>query len=186
MVGEVTDLLARWTSGDSSALDVLMPIVYGELRRTAASAMRRQHDSVLQPTALVHEAWMRLGLGNGRSFANRTQFLALAGKIMRDILVDAARRRNAGKRGGSWVQVPMEEAHGQSACQLELVQINHALHRLGMLKSRYLELVEMRWFGGLTIAECSDLLDVSHATVEREWRFVRTWLRRELQRPAVT
>ena len=181
---EITQLLRRWSAGEESALRELMPIVYNELRRLARSAMRGDRgESILQPTALVHEVWLRLAGKEHLSLEGRSQFYALTAKMMRDILVDHLRRRQAGKRGGMRVEVDLNDARLSGAPRdVEFLILNDAMTRLGNLKLRYMQIVELRYLAGLTIGEAADVLKVSHATVEREWGFSRAWLRRELQR----
>jgi len=181
--GEVSQLLVRWSEGDESALAELMPIVYGELRRLARSSLQRRPDqSVLQPTALVHEVWLRLAGKDQFSLHSRAQFYALAAKLMRDILVDHLRRRQAAKRGGSQIEVALEDANPlEQPRQVDFLILDEAMTRLGEIKPRYTQIVELRYLAGLTIDEAAEVLKVSHATIEREWSFARAWLRRELQ-----
>lgn len=182
MPGEVSQLLLRWGKGDDSALAELMPIVYGELHRLGRSALRRRYgEMVLEPTTLVHEAWLRL-VGQPHSLENRLQFYALASKLMRDILVDQLRRRRALKRGGSQIALPLSDsgASEQPRC-LDFLILDEALTHLADIKPRYTQIIELRHLAGLTIAETAKVLNISHATVEREWNFARLWLRRELR-----
>ena len=183
MSGEVSQLLIRWSEGDESALGELMPIVYGELRRLARSSLQSRPDqSILQPTALVHEAWLRLAGKDQLSLHSRAQLYALAAKLMRDILVDHLRRRRAAKRGGSQIEVALEDANPlEQPRQVDFLILDEAMTRLGEIKPRYTQIVELRYLGGLTIDEVCEVLKVSHATIEREWNFSRAWLRRELQ-----
>jgi RNA polymerase sigma factor (TIGR02999 family) len=183
---DVSQLLVRWSEGDGTALDELMPAVYAELRRLARSALRREgRESVLQPTALVHEAWIRLAGKDKLSLQSRKQFYGLAAKIMRDILVDHARRRQASKRGGSLVEIPLDDANPSSRTQqVDFLILDEAMTRLAAVKPRYTQIAELRYLTGLTIEETAEVLSVSHATVEREWGFTRAWLRRELQSPS--
>jgi len=176
-------LLRRWSAGDQAALAELMPLVYGELRRLGrASLPRRRPQSVLQPTALVHEAWLRLAGKERLSLDNRHQFYALAAKLMRDILVDHLRRQQALKRGGSRIKIELEDAGVAAASpEVDFLVLDDAMTRLGEIKPRYTKIVELRYLAGLTIEETADVLKLSHATIEREWTFARTWLRRELK-----
>jgi RNA polymerase sigma factor (TIGR02999 family) len=180
---DVSQLLVRWSRGDEAALDELMPAVYAELRRLGRSTLRRGGgESVLQPTALVHEAWIRLAGKEKLSLESRKQFYGLAAKIMRDILVDHARRRQASKRGGSQVEIPLDDANPSSGPhQVDFLILHQAMTRLAGLKPRYAQIAELRYLAGLTIEETAEVLSVSHATVEREWGFARAWLRRELR-----
>ncbi len=183
MQTDVSQLLVRWSAGDERALEELIPIVYGELRLLGRSALRHQgRESILQPTALVHEAWLRLAGNQRLSLGSRRQFYALAAKLMRDILVDHLRRRRAAKRGGSRIEVALDDASPavQPNC-VDFLILDDAMTRLGEIGSRYPRIVELRYMVGLTIEETAEILNVSHATIEREWTFARAWLRRELQ-----
>lgn len=186
MQTNITELLGRWSAGDETAKDQLIPLVYGELRRVSRSAFRRQgRESLLQPTALVHEAWLRMAGHKRLSLENRRQFYGLAAKMMRDILVDHLRRRQSAKRGGSHTEIPLDEANPATPPrQIDFLVLDEALTRLGGIKPRYAEIAELRYMAGLSIEETAQALSVSHATIEREWGFARAWLRRELQREA--
>jgi RNA polymerase sigma-70 factor (ECF subfamily) len=179
---EVSQLLVRWSAGDQAALRELMPIVYDELRRLGRSALRRGgQDSILQPTALVHEAWLRLA-GKSLSMDNRHQFYGLAAKMMREVLVDHMRRRQAAKRGGSQIELALSDASPAEQPQvIDFLILDQAITRLGEIGPRYQQIIELRYMAGLTIPEAGEVLKVSHATIEREWNFARAWLRRELQ-----
>lgn len=182
----VTQLLVRWGSGDRAALDELTAIVYDELRRLAGSYLRRRGtDQSLQPTALVHEAYIRLADQEHTSWQNRAQFFGLAAKLMHDILIDHARRRLAGKRGGGQLRVSLGEAdrHGDQSA-LEIIALDDALKDLAEANPQHARLVELRFFGGLTIEETAEVMGTSHATVERQWRYARAWLRRAMSRSA--
>jgi RNA polymerase sigma-70 factor (ECF subfamily) len=179
---DVSQLLVRWSAGDERALQELIPIVYGELRLLGRSALRRQgRESILQPTVLVHEAWLRMAGTQRLSLGSRRQFYALAAKMMRDILVDHLRRRRAAKRGGSRIEVALDNAGPavEPHC-VDFLILDDAMTRLGEIGARYPRIVELRYIVGLTIEETAEVLNVSHATIEREWNFARTWLRREL------
>lgn len=183
MAGSVTQLLGLWSQGDAAALEQLMPLVYDELRKLGRNYLRkREPEAVLQPTMLVHEVWIKLANKNGLATYNRNQFFALASKIMREILVDQFRRQTAAKRGGSQILVPLDD--NQSAKTQEhgtdLLELNDALVRLGSIKERYVHIVDLRFFGGLTMDEIAEALQTSRPTVEREWSFARAWLKREL------
>ena len=178
----ITQLLAKWGSGDKAALDDLIPLVYDELRRLAASYLRRKAGPhTIQATALVHEAYVRLADQSSISMENRAQFYGLAAKVMRDILVDHARRRHAAKRGGDQLRLSLTEAErfGHKP-EVELIALDDALKVLAATNPQHSRVVELRFFGGLTIEETSQVMSLSHATTERHWSFARAWLRREL------
>jgi RNA polymerase sigma factor (TIGR02999 family) len=184
----VTQLLAEWGGGDRAALDRLLPLVFDELRRLAASYLRRERAGhTLQPTALVNEAYLRLVDQEGAQWQNRAHFFGIAANLMRQILVDHARQRSADKRGGSQLQrlslTQAERLVKQE--ELDVLALNEALERLAEFDPQQTRIVELKFFGGLTIEETAEVLGVSHATVEREWKLARAWLRRELSdRPA--
>jgi RNA polymerase sigma factor (TIGR02999 family) len=180
---DVSQLLARWSGGDERALEELIPIVYGELRLLGRSALRRQgRESILQPTVLVHEAWLRMAGKQRLSLEGRRQFYALAAKMMRDILVDHLRSKRAAKRGGSQIELALDDVNPalQPHC-VDFLILDDAMTRLGEIGPRYPRIVELRYMAGLTIEETAEVLNVSHATIEREWNFARAWLRRDLQ-----
>jgi RNA polymerase sigma-70 factor (ECF subfamily) len=183
---DITNLLERWSDGDETARDQVIPLVYSELRRLSRSALgRQQRESLLQPTALVHEAWLRMVDHKRPSIGSRRQFYGLAAKIMRDILVDHLRRRRSSKRGGSQTEIALDEANPAALPRhINFLVLDEALTRLGGIKPRYAEIAELRYMAGLSIEETAETLSVSHATIEREWGFARAWLRRELQREA--
>lgn len=179
----ITHLLVQWSDGDRTALDRLMPMVYNELRRLAQSYLRRHHNNLsLQPTLLVNEAYLKLVNQDEVSWQSRAQFFGLAAKIMRDLLVDHARHKQAAKRGGENFSLSLSEADrlGQSP-DLDLLALNEAMDELAKFKPRHCQIIEMRFFGGLTIEETAEVLAISHATVERDWNFARTWLYRKLK-----
>jgi RNA polymerase sigma factor (TIGR02999 family) len=180
---DVTQLLVRWSAGDETALQELIPAVYAELRRLGRSALRRDgRECILQPTALVHEAWLRMVGPKQLSIDSRRQFYGLAAKMMRDILADQSRRRRAAKRGGSQIEIALDDANpSEQPRQVDFLILDEAMTRLGQIKPRYVQIAELRYIAGLTIDETAETLTVSHATVEREWGFARAWLRRELQ-----
>lgn len=178
----ITQLLIKWGNGDKAALDELIPFVYEELRKLAASYLRRRSGSnTLQATALVHEAYVRLADQSSISMEHRAQFFGLAAKIMRDILVDHARKRLSAKRGGQQWRLSLTEAEGfSSKPEVELIALDDALNHLATTNPKHSRVVELRFFGGLTIDETAQVMDLSHATTERYWSFARAWLRREL------
>jgi RNA polymerase sigma factor (TIGR02999 family) len=178
---EITRLLKEWANGTQSALEALTPLVYGELRRLAASYMRGESPGhTLQPTALVHEAFLRLA-GRSPDCENRSHFYGLAAHLMRQILIDHARHRQAVKRGSHFVHLSLDEALVVSReWDADLVALDEALERLAALDLRKARVVEMRFFGDLSVQESAEVLKVSEVTVRRDWQFAKTWLRREL------
>jgi len=182
---DVTGLLLAWGRGDRSAADELMPAVYEELRRQAERAMRREGlEHTLQPTALVHESYLRLVDQRRVAWRNRAHFFAIAATVMRRILVDHARARLTAKRGGGAAPITLagvEGGDGAAEAEVDLLALHDALDRLASLDPEQARLVELRYFGGLTIEETADALGVSPATVKREWALARAWLRRELE-----
>lgn len=179
---EVTQLLLAWNEGDKQALDRLVPLVYEELRRLAQSYMRRERaGQTLQTTALIHEAYLRLIDADNVQWQNRAHFFGVAARLMRQILVAAARERGAQKRGGGAQQVSLDEAMMiDEGLDEDLVALDEALGALAQLDARKARVVEMRFFGGLTEEEVAAALDVSAETVRRDWRLARSWLRRRL------
>ena len=178
----VTQLLVSWGSGDRAALDELMPVVYDELRRLAESYLRRERsDHTLQPTALVHEAYLRLVDQRSVDWQNRAQFFGLAAQMMRRILVNHAEARRAGKRGGAAEKVSLDEAVSFfEERELDLAALDEALGALSALDPQQGRIVELRFFGGLTVEEAGQVLGLSPATVKREWDSAKLWLRRQL------
>jgi len=178
----ISQLLLRWSDGDSLAREKLMPLVYNELRRLARKYLRHERaNHTLQPTALVNEAYLRLVDQHSVLWQNRAQFFGLAAKLMRNILVDHARSREAAKRGGQHYSVSVSELDRVSkSSEVDLVVLHEALERLAAYDNQKSRIVELRFFGGLTIEETAEVLDISHATVERDWKMARAWLRREL------
>jgi RNA polymerase sigma factor (TIGR02999 family) len=185
-VPTVTELLRAWGAGDTGASEALVPLVYGELRRQARRALRREGEGhTLQATALVHEAWLRLDGQHDARWESRTQFLAVAAQMMRRVLVDHARTRRALKRGGGGggTQVTLGDADHAIAApdEVDVLALDDALARLATLDPRKARLVELRYFAGLSIPEAAAALGISPATVGREWAVARMWLRRELE-----
>ena len=178
----VTALLHRLAAGDKTVITRLMPLIYDELHHRAAGYMRGERAwHTLQPTALVHETYLRLVDQHRPSFRNRAHFMAVAAQLMRRILVDHARARLAIRRGGGVVPEPLSEASTPAIDSPEqLLAINDALQRLRDMDPRQEEIVEMRFFGGMTVEETAHVLGVSARTVEREWTVARAWLFREL------
>jgi len=178
----ITRLLNAWQHGDAVARDRVFVLVYEELRRRAAIQLRRERQGhTLRPTALVHEAYLRL-MGQDRvHWQNRAQFFAIASEMMRRVLVDHARERKAAKRAGGAVRVALEEdIAATEPREVDLIVLDGALDELAAMDPRQSRVVEMRFFGGLSTAEIAEVLDVSRATVDRDWRFARTWLYRRV------
>ena len=178
-------MLSRAASGDEKAISKLMPLVYDELRRLAASYIRRERPGqTLQATALVHEAYVRLIGEKAHNWQNRTHFLAIAALSMRQILVQRARARRAAKRGGDPARITLDErlmaAPRHGAEDIDLVALDAALDRLAQLNARQAKVVELRYFGGLGVEEAGEALGISPATVKRDWTIARAWLKREL------
>jgi RNA polymerase sigma factor (TIGR02999 family) len=181
---DVTELLNRWRNGDAAAFERLLPLVYGELRRIARRHMRTQPpDHTLQPTALIHEAYVRMAGQSTGTWQNRDHFLGAAARAMRHVLVDHARAKKSAKRGGGARAVPIEEGIGTSAERLDaLVALDEALSRLEQLHPRQGRVIELRFFGGFTIEETAKILNVSPETVMLDWRAAKAWLHAELDR----
>ncbi|MEM1181556.1 MAG: sigma-70 family RNA polymerase sigma factor [Acidobacteriota bacterium] len=175
---DITRLLQDWRAGDPRAIDELVPLVYQPLRQMAISHMRREGPVTLQPTALVHEAYLRL-VGVNVQWQDREHFFALTSSMMRRILVDEAKRRRADKRGGGeQTLLLVDDLDGLDSVSqpTDLLALDAALSKLGELDPRKVKVIELRFFAGLTIAECSRILDVGHATVERDLKMARAWL----------
>lgn len=180
--GSVTRLLAAWRGGDEEALSRLIPLVYAELRRVASARLRHEAPNhTLQTTALVHEAYVRLVGLERMTLRDRTHFFAMAARLMREILVDHARRRDARKRGGGLTVLGLEDvAAGAESAIVDVLALDEALTELSALDERLCRVVELRYFAGLNIAETADALDVSSATVERDWTVSKAWLLQRL------
>ena len=180
---DVTALLKAWSNGERGALERLLPLVYGELRRLAATYMREERvDHTLQPTALVHEAYLRL-VGQSVDWKNRSHFFGIASQMMRRILVDHARRRQTAKRDAPVYRMAQPEEIPEADPGPELLALDRALGALETLDARQARIVELRFFGGLGVEETAEVVGVSSATVKREWRTARAWLRREIGPP---
>jgi RNA polymerase sigma factor (TIGR02999 family) len=179
---DLTALLHAWTAGDTDARDQLMAVLYRELRRLAAARLRRERPGhSLQPTALVHEAYLRLVDQRRVVWQNRGQFFGVASEMMRRILVDRARAHRMAKRSGRSVRVTLHEAARVApAVDVDVLDLDAALTRLADFDPRKSRLAELRFFGGLSIDEACEALGVSHATVERDWQTARAWLLKEL------
>jgi RNA polymerase sigma factor (TIGR02999 family) len=180
---EVTALLTQLSKGDKTVIERLMPLVYDELHRRASRYMRQERTGhTLQPTALVHEAYLKLVGQREASFKNRTHFFAVASQLMRRILIDHARARLSAKRGGEQSAFSLSDAaEFRAGTPIELIAIDDALQKLRVLDSRQEQIVEMRFFGGLTVDETAEVLGVSTRTIEREWTMARAWLYMQLR-----
>src|SRR5215469_12085695 len=181
--GEVTALLSAWRGGDQDAFEKLIPIVYADLRRIAARYMRSENEGhTLQATALVHEAYLQLTGERERTWENRAHFFGVAAQIMRNLLVDHARRAMAAKRGGGAIAVQLDAGTELTGVAPEdLLAVDAALRRLAEVDARASRIVELRYFVGLTIEEIAEVTDTSVRTVNREWGTAKTWLRAELR-----
>jgi len=184
----VTELLARWSGGDLSARDALVPLVYDELRRIARRCLAGRGGHTLQPTALVHEAYLRLVHRDSVNWRDRAHFFALAAQMMRQILIDHARKAAAAKRGGNEITLALDDAAEPAAknqqSNLDLIALDDAMNKLASLDARQCKIVELRFFGGLSIEETAELVEISPATAKREWATARLWLHRALNNPA--
>lgn len=179
---EITRLLAEWSGGNQAALDTLIPIIYDELRRLASNYMRGERpDHVLQTTALVNEAYMRLVERRNVSCQTRTEFFAVAAQVMRRVLVDYARTRNRAKRGQGAAALSLDDVAVLSDGRVdELLSIHSALDHLAAVDPRKGRVFELRYFGGMSLEEVADVLSLSAVTVERDWKMAKLWLRREI------
>lgn len=182
----ITQLLVQWSRGEQQALDALTPMVYQELRRLARRHLRRERpDHTLESTALVHEAYLRLIDQNNIQWQNRNHFFALASELIRRILVDYARNRMAVKRGGQNIKLSLDEAiAAPEKKDLDLVALDDALQALAARDPRQSRIVELRYFGGLTLETTAEVLGISLATVKRDWLLAKAFLKRELTRSA--
>jgi RNA polymerase sigma factor (TIGR02999 family) len=180
--GEITRLLADWSGGDQAALDKLLPLVYDELRRMASGYMQHERgDHLLQTTALVHEAYLRMVGQQNVSYETRAHFFAVAAQVMRHILVDYARGRNRAKRGEGVPAMELSEVAVFSDDRAEeLIALNSALEKLSAMDARKGKVFEMRYFAGMSVEETAEALRVSPVTVARDWRMAKAWLRREI------
>jgi RNA polymerase sigma factor (TIGR02999 family) len=182
---QVTELLLRWSGGDPAAREELVPLVYDELRRIARNCLAGNADHTLQSTALVHEAYMRLAGHRSVRWDNRVHFFAVAAQLMRRILVDHARMKRAKKRGGDCVTLLLnDDVALPRKREVDLLALDEALNNLSALDPRQSQLVELRFFAGLSIEETSQAMEISPATVKREWATARLWLLREMSRNA--
>ena len=178
----VTEMLNDWRNGDQEALDRLIPVVYDELRRQAAAYLRRERPGhTLESAALIHEAYLRLINQQNIEWKNRAHFYAIAARLMRQILVDHARKRQAAKRGGSDIKVPLEEAMAVSPGRnVDLVALDEALTRLAEIDPQQCSIVELRYFSQLSVDETAEVLGVSSRTVKRDWNVAKAWLKQQI------
>jgi RNA polymerase sigma factor (TIGR02999 family) len=181
---EVTEILREWCGGDREAAERLFPLVYDELKRQARIFLNRERkDHTLQPTALVHEAYLRLVDQANLKVENRTHFFGIASRLMRQILVDHARRKNAEKRGGAAQRLSLDDVEiGPELAAGDVLVLHEALEQLESLDERKAQVVEMRFFGGMKEDEIAEVLGVNEKTVRRDWQFAKLWLYRELSR----
>jgi RNA polymerase sigma factor (TIGR02999 family) len=183
--GVTTDLLRAIDAGDEEAAERLVPLVYAELKRIAKAQMRRlAPGQTLQTTALVHEAWIRLSAGESRDWSSRAHYFGAAANAMRQVLIDETRRKRSAKRGGDRQRVTgaVLEGIGLEGPPCDLLDLDDALRQLEEVSPRKVQIVALRFFAGLSMAEVAEILDVPLRTVEREWRFARAWLQARLQR----
>ena len=181
----VTQLLVAWSGGDRAAIEPLMALVYDELKRLARWHLGPERGHTLQPTALVHEAYIKLVDQRSVDWQNRAHFFAIAARLMRRIVLQSARRRRAAKRGGGAVEIDIEDdAIPAAEPGLDVIVLDEALTRLAAMDSRQAQVVELRYFGGLNIDETAVVLGVSAGTVKREWRSAKAWLLKEVTRSA--
>lgn len=183
--GEVTELLVRFRRGDQQAQAELIPLIYAELRRLASRCLNRERgEHTLQPTALVHEAFIRLASGEQPEWQNRVHFFAVAGKVMRQILVDYARQHQSLKRGGAWTRSPWDEETSLFSREKsnELLALDEALGRLALQDERQSRIVELKYFAGLNIEEIAEALAISPRTVKRDWTMARAWLHQSMSK----
>lgn len=181
---EVTELLHAWNEGKSDALDELLPIVYDELHRQAENHLRRERaNHTLQATALIHEAYLKLVDQNRMEWENRSQFFGIAANLMRRVLIDYARTRKRKKRGGENEDLPLDETLIiiTKERNLNLMALDEALNELAEIDERQVRIVELRYFSGLSIEETAEVLDISTATVKRDWNMAKAWLYRKLK-----
>jgi RNA polymerase sigma factor (TIGR02999 family) len=180
----VTELLTRWSGGDLAAREALVPLVYEELRRIARRCLSgREPHHTLQPTALVHEAYLRLANYESLTVRDRAHFYAMAAQMMRQILIDHVRKENAVKRGGMAITVSLDQTSDHAsveATDLDLLALDKAMKQLALLDERQCKIVELRFFGGLSIEEAAEVAEISQATAKREWATARIWLHRNI------
>ena len=178
---DLTQLLRLWKAGDHSALDRLTPLIYDELKRQARRYMKRERAPSLETTALVHEAWLRLAQGQAAGWQDRAHFFAVSATVMRRLLVDLARSRTAARRGGAPIGPPIDpDAIAGAEISRDLLALEDAMQQLARHDERKARVVELRFYGGLSVEETAEVLGVSAQTVLRDWKLARAWLNREL------
>jgi len=183
---EVSELLLHWGNGDRKALEAILPLVYNELRRLARASLRQQRSNhTLQTTALVHEAYLRLAGEKSPQVQNRAHFLGIAAQLMRWILVDYERNRRASKRGAGLTRITLDQSIAAPRRHVDLLALDEALDRLAELDVQQSQIIELRYFGGLSIEDTSEFLGISPASVKRSWASARAWLLREMNRGEV-
>jgi RNA polymerase sigma factor (TIGR02999 family) len=181
----VSALLAKWYAGDAEAFEAVVPLVYNELRRLAHHYLQRERpDHILQSTALVHEAYLRLMKQSGKKFENRAHFFAICAQLMRQILVEYARNRRAAKRDGGLTLTLNDNVALVKSKRVDLIALDDALEALAKFDPQQSRIVELRFFGGLSIEETSRVLDISEATVKRDWTTAKIWLHQQMSRTA--
>jgi len=182
--GPITDLLNNWRQGDGAALDKLIPLVYQDLRRIAARQLRQERPNhTLQPTALVHEMFLKLVDQDRIQWQNRAQFFGIAAQLIRRVLVDYVRTRNAEKRGGGAVTIALDDVAAEGGGrEIDLIRLDEALQSLAATDEQQSRVVEIRFFGGLSIEETAEVLGISTSTVKRDWIAAKAWLYREMSR----
>jgi RNA polymerase sigma factor (TIGR02999 family) len=182
--GQITGLLQAWKNGDSTAVDSLLPMVYDELHRMAAAYMRWERPGhTLTPTALVHESYLKIFPGKHSDFHDRKHFFIVAAQAMRQLLVDHARKRHAGKRGGAAEDLPLDDVLQVAGESWNLIELDNALRDLAKLDPRKATVVHLRFFAGLTLEEIGEITETSAATAMREVRLAQAWLAHEIQKP---
>jgi len=178
---QITDLLARWGAGDVEAREALVPVVYNELRRVAGRCLAGQHNQTLQSTALVHEAYMRLEKQDAAEFKNREHFVAICAQLMRQILVEYARSRKAAKRDGG-CRLTLDDSLAFKTRSVDMVALDDSLNELARLDPQQSRIVELRFFGGLSIEETARAMNLSPTTVKRHWTTAKLWLHHEMSK----
>lgn len=176
----ITRLLQAWSHGNEHALEQLLPLVYDQLHALAARQLNNEQHVTLQPTELVHEAFLRMNRTHSQVFRDRVHFYGAAAELMRRVLIDLARKRAAGKRGSMMVRVELNEDSLVTGKELDVEELDRAIEKLGKLDARQAEVVKLRFFGGLSNPQVAECLDISEATVKRDWMVAKAWLMREM------